>query len=61
MDMITEYIKTITCNKHELVFVRNIYGDEINHISPPNRTYRSEWQCTKCGKIKYKQYLNKIN
>ncbi len=48
---------TSLCAKHNLVFVRNIYGDEINKISPPNRTYRSEWKCTKCGKTKYKQYL----
>ena len=47
------------CAKHELIFVRNIYGDEINEISPPNKIYRSEWKCTKCGKLKYKQYLNK--
>ena len=57
MNTITENIKNITC-KHELAFVRNIYGDEINIVSTENRTYRSEWQCTKCGKIKYKQYLN---
>ena len=49
--------ETTVCDKHLLVFVRNIYGDEINQISPPNRTYRSEWRCTKCGKRKYKQYL----
>lgn len=48
---------TTSCVKHELVFIRNIYGDEINQISPSNRIYRSEWRCTKCGKIKYKQYL----
>ena len=49
------------CPKHELVFIRNIYGDEINQISPSNKVYRSEWKCIKCGKIKYKTYLNKIN
>jgi len=48
------------CKKHELVFIRNIYGDEINQISPPGKTYRSEWKCLRCGKIKYKTYLNKI-
>lgn len=51
----------LICNHHELVFIRNIYGDEINEISPADKTYRSEWKCIKCGKIKYKTYLNKIN
>lgn len=50
---------TKKCDKHELKFIRNIYGDEINQISPPHKTYRSEWECVKCGKIKYKSYLNK--
>jgi len=59
MDIITERIKIVTCNNHNLTFIRNIYGDEINNLSPIGKTYRSEWQCTKCGKIKYKQYLNK--
>ena len=49
--------ETTVFDTHNLVFVRNIYGDEINQISPPYRTYRSEWRCTKCGKVKYKQYL----
>jgi len=49
--------ETTVCAKHLLVFVRNIYGDEINQISPKNRVYRSEWRCIKCGKIKYKQDL----
>lgn len=51
------------CVKHELVFIRNIYGDEINTLTPREfpigKRYRSEWQCSKCGKIKYKTYLNK--
>jgi len=51
----------LLCRKHNLIFIRNIYGDEINKISPPNKTYRSEWKCTECGKIKYKTYLNKID
>jgi len=38
------------CKKHKLVFVRNIYND-----SEP----KSEWQCSECGKIKYKRYYNK--
>lgn len=38
------------CNKHDLVFVRNIYD---------HPKYKSEWKCSKCGKIKYKTYYNK--
>jgi len=39
------------CLKHELVFVRNIV-DETNRP-------KSEWKCSKCGKVKYKKYYNK--
>ena len=52
-------MNNLFCSKHELVFVRNIYGDEINKISPKNKTYRSEWKCLNCGKVKYKTYLNR--
>lgn len=38
-------IKRLLC-KHEYVFERNIYGDEINHTGGN----RSWWHCTKCGK-----------
>jgi len=48
------------CNKHELVFIRNLYdSEEINKISPTGKIYKSEWKCSKCGKIKYKEYYNK--
>jgi hypothetical protein len=36
------------CEKHELIFIKNIYEEN-----------KSEWKCIKCGKIKYKRYLNK--
>lgn len=32
--------------RHEYVFDRNIYGDEINAVGG----YRSWWRCRKCGK-----------
>lgn len=38
------------CKKHELVFVQNIFESE---------TPKSEWKCSKCGKVKYKRYYNK--
>lgn len=44
------------CSKHELVFVRNIFED-LNKL--PNVKPKSEWKCSKCGKIKYKPYYNK--
>lgn len=49
--------KKLLCNHESLEFVRNIYGDEINLISPPNKTIRSIWKCKNCGKIFYKSNL----
>lgn len=46
---ITKYIyNDITC-KHELEFVRNLYGDPVHYIYGWNR---SEWRCKKCGNYK---------
>ena len=45
------------CKHKNLKFIRNIHGDEINYISPINKTYRSEWKCKDCGKIIYKGEL----
>ncbi len=41
--------------KHEYVFVRNIYGDEIN----AKGGMRSVWRCKKCGCIQYGRSLYK--
>jgi len=49
--------KILFC-KHEFVFNRNIYGDEINRISL-REIYRSKWVCLGCGKVKYKGELVK--
>jgi hypothetical protein len=38
-------LKRLLC-KHDFEFVRNIYGDEINHVGGR----RSWWRCRKCGK-----------
>lgn len=38
-------IKRLFC-RHEYVFERNIYGDEINHVGG----HRSWWRCKICGK-----------
>lgn len=45
-------LKQIFC-KHDYKFIRNIYGDEIIF----HGYKRSEWQCSKCGKYKYKDNL----
>ena len=39
------WLKHLLC-KHDFEFVRNIYGDEINHVGGR----RSWWRCWKCGK-----------
>lgn len=51
------FLKRLLCD-HDLKFVRNIYGDEINQISPPNKTIRSIYMCEKCRKIIYSTALN---
>lgn len=45
------YLK-LTCN-HDLIFVRNIHGDEIILTGYK----RSVWKCSKCGKYKFKDHL----
>lgn len=52
---IIKFIKRLFCY-HELEFVRNIYGDEINLTNK-----RSIYKCKKCGAIKYSNNLNKDN
>jgi len=44
-------MEKIECKKHELVFVKNIYGE---------KKPKSEWKCSVCGKTKFKNYYNKI-
>ena len=46
-------IKHLLC-KHEYEFVRNIYGDEINHVSGA----RSWWLCKKCEKMALGAHLH---
>ena len=49
----SEVLKSLFC-KHEYIFVRNIYGDEIIHRG----FKRSEWKCDECGKIKLSDKLH---
>ena len=44
----------VSCKKHQLVFVKNIYGNAIKSYG------LSEWKCSVCGKTKFKNYYNKI-
>lgn len=46
--MILSFIRQLFC-KHNYVFIRNLYGDEINL----HNGKRSLWQCTRCGKQIY--------
>lgn len=46
------FIKRLLC-RHEYEFVRNIYGDEINHVGGN----RSWWRCRKCGKMALDPHL----
>lgn len=41
--------------KHEWQFVCNIYGDEIIRVGYK----RSVWQCSKCGKLRYRNKLHR--
>lgn len=57
MNWFKKIIQNFGC-KHEYIFVRNIYGDEINQCGG----YRSLWQCSKCGKYKYcKRLYSQLN
>lgn len=46
-------IKRLFC-KHDYEFVRNIYGDEINHVGGA----RSWWRCKKCGMMALGEHLH---
>lgn len=52
--LVIDFIKSLFC-KHEYEFVRNIHGDEINYMGGK----RSIWKCKKCGKIQYRDELEK--
>ena len=56
MMRIVELLRRLFCRHRDLVFVRNIYGDEIVHSG---RFKRSWWQCQRCGARKSKPELHK--
>jgi hypothetical protein len=41
-----EIINRIFCRHTKLLFVRNLYGDQINYSGG----FRSTWECAECGK-----------
>jgi len=49
------WFKKLYC-EHEYEFVRNIHGEEINHMGGK----RSIWKCNKCGKLQYRKELNPV-
>lgn len=55
IDWIKKLIQNVGC-EHEYEFVRNIYGDEIND----HNRMRSEWRCTKCGHVQYREDLHTV-
>jgi hypothetical protein len=46
------WLKRLFCKHYKQTFIRNIYGDEINHLNA-----RSVWKCDKCGKYILDQNL----
>lgn len=50
-----KWLMGLFCKHTEQRFIRNIYGDEINHCNGS----RSVWQCKKCGTIVFGNSLNK--
>lgn len=48
------WLKKLFCKHDYSVFVRNIYGDEINYTDK-----RSVWKCSKCDKYIGKDFLKK--
>jgi len=50
-------IKKLFCKHSNIVWIRNIYGDEINLISSSFKTFRSIWKCKDCNKIILKEKL----
>ena len=48
---IPRIFKRINCSHTSIVFIKNLFGDNINRWSYGNKTVRSLWRCRRCGKI----------
>lgn len=46
--------RRMLCRHKQWEFVRNIYGDEINHVDGK----RSFWKCRECGLVRLKDELH---
>ncbi len=51
------WLTRFLCKHRRTQWIRNIYGDEINHVSL-RAIYRSWWQCTDCGELLLRKELN---
>lgn len=51
-------MKRLKCN-HEFVTISNFYGDYIDRVSVGFHIYRSRQKCTKCGKERFSERLDK--
>lgn len=52
--MIARFFRRLFCPHTDIGFVFNIYGDHIIYSG----YMRSCWQCSKCGKYIYSEYLH---
>lgn len=52
-----KFFKRLFCNHRNTVFIKNIYGDEINLYSTGKHVYRSIHQCKDCGTILLNEHL----
>lgn len=48
------FIRRLVCRHRDVHFVRNVYGDEINHLGGK----RSVWRCQACAAIVYRADLH---
>jgi len=48
------FFKRFFCRHAERRFIRNIYGDEINHFGGK----RSLWRCLRCGAVVTGDFLH---
>jgi hypothetical protein len=50
------FLKRLFCRHRRTQFVRNVYGDEINHCGGR----RSLWCCEDCGRYMYRKDLHAL-
>lgn len=51
-----KFLKQLFCKHNYNIFIRNIYGDEVNLLNS-----RSICKCSKCGKYHYSKILKGYN